>query len=54
MARKLRLDEEGGCCHVLNRGNYREWIFEDERTKEAYLDFTEGKKGNKEIQKMLL
>ena len=36
MPRKLRLDEEGGRYHVLNRGNYREWIFSDERAKEVF------------------
>ncbi len=36
MPRKLRLDEEGGRYHVLNRGNYREWIFTDERAKEVF------------------
>ncbi len=28
MARKLRMEETGGLYHVLNRGNYRAWIFE--------------------------
>jgi putative transposase len=36
MPRKLRLDEAGGYCHVLNRGNYRQNIFKDERAKETF------------------
>lgn len=27
MARKLRPEEVGGLYHVLNRGNFRSWIF---------------------------
>ena len=36
MARKLRLEFPGAHYHVINRGNYREWIFRDERTKVAF------------------
>lgn len=36
MARKLRLEEDGGIYHVINRGNYRQWIFHEEGTKEAF------------------
>lgn len=36
MARKLRLDEAGGRYHVLNRGNYRQGIFESEGAKQAF------------------
>jgi putative transposase len=36
MPRKLRLDEAGGCYHVLNRGNSRQKIFSDERAKETF------------------
>jgi len=28
MARKLRMEEAGGIYHVINRGNYRRWVFE--------------------------
>lgn len=37
MARKLRLEAEGGVYHVLNRGNYRAPIFREEKTKLAFL-----------------
>jgi len=37
MARKLRLESEGGIYHVLNRGNYRAPIFRAEKTKAAFL-----------------
>lgn len=37
MARKLRLEIEGGVYHVLNRGNYRGAIFRAARTKQAFL-----------------
>jgi putative transposase len=37
MARKLRLESEGGIYHVLNRGNYRAPIFRAEKTKTAFL-----------------
>ncbi len=37
MARKLRLESEGGVYHVLNRGNYRADIFRSEKTKAAFL-----------------
>ncbi len=33
MARKLRMEEEGGLHHVINRGNYRKWIFASEGAK---------------------
>ena len=36
MARKLRLEFPGAHYHVINRGNYRGWIFRDERTKVAF------------------
>lgn len=36
MPRKLRLDEAGARYHVLNRGNYRQWIFESEGAKVAF------------------
>ena len=37
MARKLRLESEGGIYHVINRGTYRAAIFQQARTKEAFL-----------------
>ncbi|MEO6002339.1 MAG: transposase [Opitutus sp.] len=36
MARKLRLEFQGACYHVLNRGNYREHVFRDEPTRLAF------------------
>lgn len=36
MARKLRSEEAGGLYHVLNRGNFRSWIFESDKAKEAF------------------
>ena len=37
MARKLRLETEGGVYHVINRGNYRGDIFRSEETRAAFL-----------------
>ncbi|MGH8018219.1 MAG: transposase [Opitutaceae bacterium] len=37
VTRKLRMEEEGGIFHVINRGNYRSWIFRSEKTKAAFL-----------------
>jgi putative transposase len=37
MARKLRMESEGGVYHVLNRGNYRSAIFRADKTKLAFL-----------------
>lgn len=36
MARKLRLEFPGGCYHVINRGNYRSWVFREDGTKAAF------------------
>jgi len=36
MARKLRLEFPGACYHVINRGNYRAWVFREEKTKAAF------------------
>lgn len=36
MARKTRMEEAGGLYHVLNRGNYRQWIFGEEGAKDAF------------------
>jgi len=37
MPRTLRLDFEGGLYHVINRGNYRHFVFGDDGTKSAFL-----------------
>ena len=37
MARRLRLESEDGCYHVINRGNYRAHIFREAKTKVAFL-----------------
>lgn len=36
MARKERLERAGAIYHVINRGNYRSWIFEDEGAKHSF------------------
>jgi REP element-mobilizing transposase RayT len=36
MARTLRLEYEGACYHVINRGNYRRGIFASEGAAEAF------------------
>ncbi len=36
MTRKIRMEEAGGLYHVLNRGNYRRGIFEEEGAKDAF------------------
>ena len=36
MARKLRLEFPGAIYHIINRGNYRSWIFRDEKTRTAF------------------
>lgn len=38
MARKLRLEYEGACYHVLNRGNYRSDIFSDQGARHSFLE----------------
>lgn len=37
MARRLRIEYEGALYHVISRGNYRSPIFEDNRSKAAFL-----------------
>lgn len=37
MARKPRLEQEGGCYHLINRGNYRQDVFTHPRTRRAFL-----------------
>lgn len=36
MPRKLRLEFPGAIYHVINRGNYRRWIFRDAATRTAF------------------
>lgn len=36
MPRKLRLEFPGAIYHVINRGNYRNWIFKGDKTKQAF------------------
>ncbi len=36
MARKLRLEFPGAIYHVINRGNYRAWVFREEGAKRAF------------------
>lgn len=36
MARKLRLEFPGAIYHIINRGNYRDWVFKDDQTKAAF------------------
>ncbi len=37
VARKLRLESEGGIYHVISRGNYRAPVFRADKTKAAFL-----------------
>ena len=37
MARKVRVEYAGAFYHVINRGNYRSWIFETEATRKSVL-----------------
>lgn len=36
MSRQLRLEYPGALYHVINRGNYRTWIFETEGAKVSF------------------
>src|SRR5688572_31682055 len=36
MARKLRLEYPGALYHIINRGNYRRWIFDAASTRTAF------------------
>ncbi|MDP1581461.1 MAG: transposase [Candidatus Didemnitutus sp.] len=38
MARALRLEFEGACYHVINRGNYRRNLFEPKGAAKAFED----------------
>lgn len=37
MARKIRIEYSGAYYHVINRGNYRSWIFESEGARVSFL-----------------
>jgi len=37
MARKLRIEYAGARYHVMNRGNYRDWIFETAGARVSFL-----------------
>jgi len=37
MARKTRIEYSGAFYHVINRGNYRSWIFESEGARVSFL-----------------
>jgi len=37
VARKLHIEYPGAFYHVINRGNYRSWIFETEGARHAFL-----------------
>jgi REP element-mobilizing transposase RayT len=41
MARKLRIEYPGAFYHVINRGNYRSWIFESEGARLSFLSCLE-------------
>jgi putative transposase len=36
MARKLRLEYPGAIYHIINRGNYKSWIFRDAKTRASF------------------
>ena len=38
MARKIRIEYEGAFYHVINRGNYRNWIFESAGARSSFLE----------------
>ena len=37
MARKIRIEYAGARYHLINRGNYRFWIFETEGARKSFL-----------------
>ena len=41
MARPLRVEYPGAYYHVINRGNYREKIFKNDRDREKFLEYLE-------------
>lgn len=38
MARKVRIEYAGAYYHVINRGNYRSWIFESVGARKSFLN----------------
>ncbi len=42
MARKSRIEYAGARYHVINRGNYRSWIFESEGARKSFLTCLDG------------
>jgi REP element-mobilizing transposase RayT len=38
MARKTRIEYSGAYYHVINRGNYRSWIFESLGARVSFLE----------------
>ena len=38
MARKFRVQYPGACYHVINRGNYRSWVFESVGARYGFLE----------------
>ena len=38
MARKLRIEYAGAVYHVMNRGDRREAVFEDDRDRQRFLE----------------
>ena len=38
MARKVRIVYPGAFYHVINRGNYRQWIFESPGARASFLE----------------
>jgi len=38
VARKLRIQYPGAMYHVMNRGDHRDAIFEDDRDRQRFLD----------------
>lgn len=38
MARKIRIEYSGAYYHIINRGNYRSWIFESEGARVSFLN----------------
>ena len=37
MARKIRIEYPGACYHIINRGNYRSYIFESQSARRKFL-----------------
>ena len=52
MARKVRIKYAGAFYHVLNRGNYRDWIFESEGARKKNVPWLG--EGNQRILSSLI